>query len=73
MVMIQLPDFLIGFCNRTNLTRNQTESGGSASKVDPAEYGALSYIAGYIVSKLHQKIEQERTALMKKFKLYCMQ
>ena len=70
--MIQLTDFLIGFCNRTNLTRNQTESGGSASKVDPAEYGALSYIAGYIVSN-HQKIEQERTALMKKFKLYCMQ
>ena len=55
LIMIQLPDFLIGFCNRTNMTSNQTEGDDSVSKLDPAEYGPLSYIAGYIVSKLHQK------------------
>lgn len=55
LIMIQLPDFLIGFCNRTNMTSNQTQDDDNASKVDPAEYGPLSYIAGCIVSKLHQK------------------
>ncbi len=53
--LIQLPDFLIGFCNRTNMTSNQTQGDDTASKLDPDEYGPLSYIAGYIVSKLHQK------------------
>jgi hypothetical protein len=55
LIMIQLPDFLIGFCNRTNITSNQTQGDDNASKLDPAEYGPLSYIAGCIVSKLHQK------------------
>jgi hypothetical protein len=67
--MIQLPDFLIGFCNRTNMTSNQTQGDDNASKLDPAEYGPLSYIAGYIVSKLYQK---NSINLMRKFKFYCM-
>ena len=59
LIMIQLPDFLIGFFNRTNLKQNQAQ-GDDASKLDPAEYGPLSYIAGYIVSKLHQKNKARR-------------
>ena len=55
LTMTQLPDFLIGFCNRTNMTSNQTQGDDNTSKLDPAEYGPLSYIAGYIVSKLYQK------------------
>lgn len=59
LIMIQLPDFLVGFFNRTsnrqnisNETPEQTSAG--TPQLNPAEHGPLSYIAGYIVSKLHQ-------------------
>ena len=51
--MIQVPDHLVGFC-RINQTETQTSQATSSAKqeVDPAEHGPLSYVAGYVVSKL---------------------
>ena len=46
LIMIQLPDFLIGFYNTAYTTSNQTQGDDSVSKFVPAEYGPLSYIAG---------------------------
>ena len=69
LIMIQLPDFLIAFSNRTNMTSNQTESDNNASQLHTAEYGHLSYIAGCI-----RKIEKKRTILTRSSNSigYCM-
>ena len=53
LIMIQLPDFLVGFYNRTCMEKNDQPQ--EEMKIDPAECGPLSYIAGYIVSRLHLK------------------
>jgi hypothetical protein len=53
LVMIELPEHLIGHHNTTQETDNPTPQSESITKIDPAESGPLSYIAGYVVSKLY--------------------
>ena len=56
IIMIKIPDRLAGFfkvCqNREN---SRTTRASNDLKIEPSEQGPLSYIAGYIVSKLYQK------------------
>ena len=52
LVLIQLPDFLLGFYKSSTMTKKQNET---PATLEPAERGPLSYIAGYIVSKLITK------------------
>ena len=58
-LMIEIPDGLVGFFkvarSRQEASNNPTQSVNSTVKIDPSERGPLSYIAGYIVSKMHQK------------------
>ena len=55
LVMVQIPEYLASYyeINRTGAT---TESSSNASKqeIDPDERGPLSYLARYVVSKLHK-------------------
>ena len=53
--MIQISDHLVGFCC-INQTQTQTSQATSSTKqeMDPAERGPLSFVAGYVVSKLHK-------------------
>ena len=47
-----MPDFFIGFYKTSTMTKMQNET---PAMLVPAELGPLSYIAGYIVSKLVNK------------------
>ena len=42
------------------MTQNQTHGDDNASKLDPAEYKSLSYIASIIISKLLWKTKAKR-------------
>ena len=57
--MIEIPDRLFGFfkvCqNREETITKPTTTSTVNLKIDQSEVGSLSYVAGYIVSKLHQK------------------
>ena len=59
LIMIEIPDRLVGFFkvarSRQEASNNPTQSVNSVVEIDPSERGPLSYIAGYIVSKMHQK------------------
>ena len=62
LVMIHLPDYLVGFYHKNKSQTTQTVgSEDSASQlssgdggINPAERGPLTYVAGYIVAKLFQ-------------------
>jgi hypothetical protein len=57
LIMIHVPDHLVGFYN-INRRRQRAETSddcGSNDHLDQAEYGPLTYIAGYVVSKLFQQ------------------
>ena len=58
LVMIQLPDFLVSFYNRTHVKKD--DQALEEEKIDPAEHGPLSYIAGYIVSRLLLKNNKKK-------------
>ena len=51
--MIHLPEHLIGFYN-TSQTTGKDSSTAKPLELDPAEYGPLSYVEGYVIGKLHQ-------------------
>ncbi|CAB3991924.1 Hypothetical predicted protein [Paramuricea clavata] len=53
LIMIEIPDHLAGFFKVCQHRKKATTT--SDLKLDPSERGPLSYIAGYIVSKLYQK------------------
>jgi hypothetical protein len=53
LIMIQLPDFLVGFFNASNIGQTQVKE-DTPPALDQAETGPLSYIAGYITSKLYR-------------------
>ena len=58
--MIEIPDHLAGFfkvCQHREKAAAKPTGTTTTSdlKLDPSERGPLSYIAGYIVSKLYQK------------------
>ena len=52
--MIHIPDYLVGLY-RMNQTKDQTLQATSKKlELDPGERGPLSYVAGYVVSKLNK-------------------
>ena len=51
--MIQLPNFLVRLYNTAYRNEPSTMS-ATSPQLNPTEHEPLSYIAGYIVSKLHQ-------------------
>ena len=55
LVMVQIPEYLASYYE-INPTGATTESSSNASKqeIDPDERGPLSYLAAYVVSKLHK-------------------
>ncbi len=62
LIMIEIPDRLVGFF-KVCQTREEARFKPAAAmksdiKLDPSEHGPLSYIAGYIVSKLYQKVRK---------------
>ena len=74
LIMIHIPDHLVGFYN-VGQTRNKEETTSKPIELDPAERGPLSYVAGYVVSKLFQtsrrktdKRNQELEALLQNMK-----
>ena len=54
LIMIHLPDHLVSFYN-LNQTRQSEEKETASVQLEPGEHGPLSYIGGYIISKLLQK------------------
>lgn len=59
LIMIEIPDRLVGFFkianSREEARNNPTQPESKTIELDPSERGPLSYIGGYIVSKMHQK------------------
>jgi hypothetical protein len=58
IIMIEIPDHLVGHfkvCQERELAKTKPTISTSDIKLDPSERGPLSYVAGYIVSKLYQK------------------
>ena len=57
LIMIHLPDHLVGFYNvsQTGYTSTSTPVAAQAMQINPSERGPLSYIGGYVVSKLFKK------------------
>lgn len=68
LIMIEIPDRLVGFFkiaqSREEAKNNPTQTTSSATdfELDPSEQGPLSYITGYIVSKIHQKSRNKKEA-----------
>lgn len=61
LVMIEIPDHLVGFYNVSRQTRAQTtHESTSKPELSPAERGPLSYVAGYVVSKLYQASRKKK-------------
>ena len=62
IIMIEIPDRLAGYFKLRRI-REQSEIKPTVTsdiKPDPSERGPLSYIAGYIVSKLYQKTRNRK-------------
>lgn len=66
LIMIEIPDRLVGYfkiANSREEARNnptQPEAESKTIELNPSERGPLSYIAGYIVSKMHQKSRNKK-------------
>jgi hypothetical protein len=57
LIMIHIPDHLVGFYNISQM-RDKGESSSGAEqpvKINPAELGPLSYVGGYVVSQLFKR------------------
>jgi hypothetical protein len=69
LVMVQIPEYLASYYE-INPTGATTESSSNASKqeIDPDERGPLSYLARYVVSKLHKTCVKSTD---KNYCLYC--
>ena len=52
LVMIHIPDHLVGFCNVGRVAEKPLESTSADYEIQPSEHGPLSYIVGYVLSKL---------------------
>ena len=62
--MIENPAHLVGFFK----VARSGEEASSAVKIHPSERGPLSYIAEYIVSKMHKNPETEGTHAAKNYR-----
>ncbi len=52
LVIFHISDHLVGFCNVGQVGENTLES--ADYEIQPSEHGPLSYIVGYVVSKLNK-------------------
>jgi hypothetical protein len=69
LIMIHIPDHLVGFSNISQM-RDKGESSSGAEqpvKINPAELGPLSYVGGYVVSQQKESLAHK----MRNFKHYC--
>lgn len=55
LIMIHIPDHLVGFYHTISRQHIGETAASTVKKLDPAERGPLTYVAGYVVSKLFQK------------------
>ena len=68
LIIDEISDHLVGFFKiaqfREGAKNNLTKTSSSATdfELDPSEQGPLSYITGYIVSKIYQKSRSKREA-----------
>ena len=51
LIMIQIPDLLVGFYKRGNVKEKLPD----IKPIEKSEFGPLSYIAGYVISKMYRK------------------
>lgn len=58
LIMIHLPERLIEFYNTSKTS--DTSIAKERTHLDPAEYGPLTYVAGYVIPKLYQ-LKQKQT------------
>ena len=70
LITIHFPEYLIGFSN-TSQTTAKDSSTTKPSELDPAEYGPLSYVAGYVIGKLHQLNRGKREKETKNYRHCC--
>lgn len=54
LVFIHIPEHLVEFYNTTPGIKEYSSEARAPTQLDPAERGPLSYVAGYIISKLFQ-------------------
>ena len=54
LVFIHIPEHLVGFYNTSLASKESSSKASAPVQLDPAERGPLSYVAGYIISKLFQ-------------------
>ena len=52
IVMIHIPDHLVGFVNVNRMRCSSAETETNSEKIESSEHGPLEYIAGYVVQKL---------------------
>ena len=72
LIMIHVPDHIVGFynINRARATAQSTEISQTGIKpIHQTERGALSYVAGYVVSKLFQTNKRKSGAHNEEFNL----
>lgn len=62
LVMIHLPDYLVGFYhkNKAQTTQTVVSQLSSIGRTDPAERSPLTYVAGYIVAKIYKSMKITR-------------
>ncbi len=74
IIMIETPDHLVGHfkvCQERELAKTKPTISTGDIRLDPSERGPLSYVAGYIVSKLYQKSKNTKDInLMRDYKNY---
>lgn len=70
LIMIHLPEHLIVFYN-TSQTTGKDSSTAKPLELDPAEYGPLSYLAGYVIGKLYQLNRKKREKETKNYRHCC--
>ncbi|CAB4016877.1 Hypothetical predicted protein [Paramuricea clavata] len=51
LIMIQIPDLLVGFYKRGNIKEKLPD----IKAIEKSEFGPLSYVAGYVISKMYRK------------------
>lgn len=51
LIIIQIPDLLVGFYKRGNVKEKLPD----IKAIEKSEFGPLSYVAGYVISKMYRK------------------
>ena len=76
LVMIHLPDYLVGFYHenkgqttQTVVSEDSASQLSSIGRINPTERGPLTYVAGYIVAKLFQTCKKAKKKLMRNYNL----